>query len=473
MKKLKLFGILVFAFFIGMFGVNAMVITADYTLEEDLEEQLFVKGKNVTLNMNGHKIVAPVNGAVYVLDGVTLTITGNGTIESTNSNGIVVSGGSHVIFENGTVNSVEFGVLVAGKSTFTMNGGTINAKDNCGVGGNGQNNDSYRDYTINIHGGTINGDIKSAGYASCGIYHPNRGTVNMDGGVINSSNGAGIVQRAGVLNVTGGTINAKGTGKGKVGDSRVVVSASAIVVDKEANYPQIETLDTKISSLVKLNGAAGAIEVIGSDEKIELTGGVYSDEPDEELIPDGYSAYQVLVGDNEDKYVIVKEDELVAETVSDLEDKENLPTEDVTLIEKTIKDNYNLVSFYGVNLVVVTPDGDVVDYVEETEEAVLVKFNLPVSLPQVASGYTRKYYVVRVHNNEVTVIDDVTVNDDGTVSFKTDRFSTYALAYKDVSNAKEEVKAPNTGDEVLKYIILVIISFVGLLFTFKNIKKFN
>ena len=474
MKNLRLFGILVLCFLGGMFEVNAKEITTDYTLEEDLKEQLVVRGENVVLNMNGHKIVASANGAVYALGGVKLTITGNGTIESTNNNGVVVSGGSHVILENGTINSVEFGVLVTGKSTFTMNGGVINTIDNCGVGGNGQNNDLYRDYTINIHGGTINGHIKSSGYASCGIYHPNRGTVNMDGGVINSSNGAGIVQRAGLLNVTGGTINAKGTGKGMVGDSRVVVSASAIVVDKEANYPQIATLDTKISNIVKLNGDAGAIEVIGSDEKIELTGGVYSDEPDDELIPDGFSAYQVLVGDNENKYVIVKEDELVAETVSGLEDKENLSSEDVALIEKVINGNYNLASFYEVNLVVVTPDGDIVDYVEETEEAVLVKFSLPSELPQLETGYTRKYYIIRVHNNEVTVIDDVTLNDDGTVSFKSDRFSTYALAYKDIENTKEEVvNAPNTGDGALKYIILIIISFVGLLLTFKKIKKFN
>ncbi len=57
MKNLRLFGILVVCFLVGMFEVNAKKITADYTLEEDLNEQLVVRGENVVLNMNGHKIV--------------------------------------------------------------------------------------------------------------------------------------------------------------------------------------------------------------------------------------------------------------------------------------------------------------------------------------------------------------------------------------------------------------------------------
>ena len=379
--------------------------------------------------------------------------------------------------ESGNIKSVEAGALVTGKATFTMNGGVITTSDNCGIMGNGQNNDGYRDYTINFNGGIINGNIKSNGYVSCGIYHPNRGTVNITGGVINSSNGAGIVQRAGVLNITGGTINAHGTTIGKVGDSRVVVSSSAIVVDKEANYPEVATIDTKVSSNAILNSDVDIIKVLGSDEKIELTGGVYSSEPENSQIPDGYSAYQVIAGDNEDKYVVVKEDDLVIETLSDFEEKNNLPSNDVVLIKEKLKDNYDLVSYYNASVVVVTPFNDVVDVIEETNEEVLVKFELPTTLPKVENGYVRKYYVIRVHNGQVTVIDDVVVNNDNTVSFKSNKFSTYALAYKDVKEESKvvgnNVKSPNTGDSIIIYFVFGIIAIIGIVFTCLFRKKCN
>ena len=476
MKKMFLYS-LMFILMFGVRDVNALEINNDYVLDKDLKEQVVVTGKEVTLNLNGHNIVVGANGAVMAKGGVKLTITGNGTIESTNSNGIVVGNGSTIIMESGNIKSVEAGALVTGKATFTMNGGVITTSDNCGIMGNGQNNDGYRDYTINFNGGTINGNIKSNGYVSCGIYHPNRGTVNVTGGVINSSNGAGIVQRAGTLNVTGGTINAKGTTQGKVGDSRVVVTSSAIVVDKEANYPEVATLDTKVSSNAILNGDAEVIKVLGSDEKIELTGGIYSSEPESGQIPDGYSAYQVIAGDNEDKYVVVKEEDLETVTVSDFEEKDNLSSDDVALIEKTIKDNYDLASFYNAGVVVVTPAGDIVDIIEETTEAVEVKFELPNTLPKLENGYVRKYYVIRVHNGKVTVIDNVTVNNDGTVSFKSDKFSTYALAYKDVKEetkvVSNTVKSPNTGDGIMKYIIFTFISAIGLVITYLFRKKYN
>ena len=129
-----------------------------------------------------------------------------------------------------------------------MNGGTITTVDNCGLGGNGtvKEGDDRGHVTINFNGGTINAGITSDGYAACGIYMPNSGTLNVTGGTINATNGCGILMRAGKLNVTGGTINAvdnktaagePSVFKGKVGDSRVVVPCAAIVYDDAANYP--------------------------------------------------------------------------------------------------------------------------------------------------------------------------------------------------------------------------------------------
>ena len=469
MKKFKI-ACFIAMLIIGMNNVKALEVSEDLTLTENLTEQVIVNGHKVVINLNGHNITVAANGALVAINGANVTIKGEGTIESTNSNGVVVSNGSTVVLENGAIKSVEFGALVTKNSTFTMNGGTITTSDNCGIGGNGTNTDNYKNYTINFNGGVINGNITTAGYVSCGIYHPNKGTVNVTGGVINSSNGAGIVQRAGELNVTGGTINAKQKTEGitgKVGDSRVVVSASAIVVDKEANYPEVATLTTKISKNVVLNGDAKDIETIGSNINIELTGGIYSEEPAEEQIPEGYSAYKVLEGNNEDKYVVVKEDELKNITVDGIVEKSSLESNDVALIENTAKNKFTLVSFYEVNLITVTPDNDIVGYVAESNEAVEVTLGLPQEMPKIKDGYVRKYYIIRVHNGEATLIDNVVDNGDGTISFKSDKFSTYALAYNDVVKT---VSSPNTFDGITIYIIILIGSISTMLILNKYLK---
>ena len=72
-----------------------------------------------------------------------------------------------------------------------------------------------------------------------------------------------------------------------------------------------------------------------------------------------------------------------------------------------------------------------------------LKLAIPEDLPEVADGYNRTYYVVRDHNGEITILDTV-VNDDNTISFETDAFSTYALAYADqrVETPGEEENPP-------------------------------
>ena len=115
---------------------------------------------------------------------------------------------------------------------------------------------------------------------------------------------------------------------------------------------------------------------------------------------------------------------------------------------------------------------------------------IPKSFPAVADGYTRTYKVLRLHDGSVTVLP-TTLNADGTLSFETDKFSTYALAYTDTK--KEEVttetpttkvdtptteapkadtpKAPTTGDKInLGVIVMLMIdsAMAGLYLTLRR-----
>ena len=90
----------------------------------------------------------------------------------------------------------------------------------------------------------------------------------------------------------------------------------------------------------------------------------------------------------------------------------------------------------------------------------------------------REFYVIRVHNGEAEKLE-VTKNADGTYSFETDRFSSYALAYDEAVQSPDEVPettpettpdtVPDTGDttNVAFYISLMCVGFVALLFAKK------
>ncbi len=69
------------------------------------------------------------------------------------------------------------------------------------------------------------------------------------------------------------------------------------------------------------------------------------------------------------------------------------------------------------------------------------EITITVAIPEELKADGRTYKVIRNHNGVVELLDTV-VNEDGTISFKTDRFSTYAIAYAD----KEETNTnPNPG----------------------------
>ena len=487
MKKLKYLSFFAALFMIGILSVSALAITEDYTLTEDLNEGITVDGAKVVINLNGHTITN-VDDVIVVRNQADVTVRGEGNIVSTGDSGISIYSGSKVTMEDGVViNAQEFGVYTAGQATFIMNGGTINTVDNIGVGGNGRNTEAYKDYTITINGGTINANISTDGYVSCGIYHPSEGTVNFNGGTINSSNGAGIVQRGGVLNVNGGVINTaeKTPGiLGKVGDSRQVVPAAAIVVDKMSEYPAYQTIETNIYSAAVINGAAGNIEKIGEPIDINIQGGIYDEQIDESQLGEGYSAYLIVEGDFKDGYIIAKEDDFENIIADGPISADDVSAEDKALIADILKD-FNLVSYFDVQLLTVLKDNDgiVVDNIKEASAPVKVSLGIPSDLPAVKEGFKREYSVIRIHNGVATLIKNVTVKNNS-AEFESSEFSTYVLVYNDVENTKatpvantttatEETSNPKTLDKIIIYVAGFGISFIGMAKIISSKKQYN
>ena len=89
----------------------------------------------------------------------------------------------------------------------------------------------------------------------------------------------------------------------------------------------------------------------------------------------------------------------------------------------TLAEEIDLALFYEV-------DGKTVQ-VHEANEPLVVSLTLPDSTTGDTSKKTRSYEIIRVHDGKVSVIPSSFDADAKTLTFETDRFSAYAVAYKD------------------------------------------
>ena len=244
--------------------------------------------KTVTLDLNGLSITSA--GKVIKNNGI-LTITdtkGGGKIISTGNTAVGVGDNSKTTIKTAIIESVEGAVITgyATGATINIEDGIFSASDNAVVAGNGnRTNEAGAERTvgntINISGGTFNGQIKTPTYVACGIYAPWKDTIKVTGGTFNITGGAGIVARAGNVTVTNAVFNTTGNATGKVGNSRVVVPCSAIVFDSEAAYPALTNTAAISVESGTFTSEADAISVVkpegeGAAERVSVTGGTFS-----------------------------------------------------------------------------------------------------------------------------------------------------------------------------------------------------
>lgn len=144
---------------------------------------------------------------------------------------------------------------------------------------------------------------------------------------------------------------------------------------------------------------------------------------------------------------------------------ENIETEkilesEINEIEKnTAKDS--IVQYFNIELLIKLGEEEI-DNIEELEEELEFVMTIPEEL--IKEG--RKFYIIRVHNGKVEKIEPTLK--DGKLVFKTNKFSTYALAYEDVqeeniSNEKDET--PKTGAlDITLYVLgtIALVSVVGV-----------
>ena len=232
--------------------------------------------------------------------------------------------------------------------------------------------------------------------------------------------------------------------------------------------------------------------------------------------------YKVITPEGETKYVVATEEELVdlpyiqdsitgEEATAELKEFDNMIKEieaEIKKIEESgeeVPEEITKIKTFFSNLKVLLEGKtgislhDIVygshvggnwlveQELKQPSKKVKVTLDIPENLEKVKEGLARKYSVIRIHMTETENTDgtwkydyevselDATDNGDNTVTFETDKFSTYILVYEDVeaetTATTTTTKNPNTFDGISLYMIIATVSLIGLVSVIAYSKK--
>ena len=145
--------------------------------------------------------------------------------------------------------------------------------------------------------------------------------------------------------------------------------------------------------------------------------------------------------DKELKEILETKNVEVVVDLKDVEIDEELQKEIDTILKES-EENVSIAKFFDISLVI-KADGDNVGSLTELEKPVEFTIALPTDLQNVASGVKRVFYIVREHEGKYDLLETTMSEDGKFLTFESDKFSLYTLAYVDV---KEGNGNGNNGD---------------------------
>ncbi len=135
---------------------------------------------------------------------------------------------------------------------------------------------------------------------------------------------------------------------------------------------------------------------------------------------------------------------VTAELVQTPLTEDEVDAEAVAAIRQAVLDKFGDTSvldnimYYDIDVVLTDEDGTVLGTMHQIDNA---KTIIIENLAGAADGYTRNYIVIRYHDGVAEIIESSYDADAGTVTFDSDKFSTYALAYQDTLKAVADTGA--------------------------------
>ncbi|MEE1315001.1 MAG: hypothetical protein UHS49_04460 [Faecalimonas sp.] len=136
-------------------------------------------------------------------------------------------------------------------------------------------------------------------------------------------------------------------------------------------------------------------------------------------------------------------------------------------IEAKLGDN-KLATFLDIELI--KKIGTVETSVSETSGLITIRFELPKEFQNTKIGIERVFKIIRNHNGKVEILDAKYDAKTNTITFETDKFSSYALVYRDAV-----AKSPNTGDvaNAVLWTVLMLTAFTGVVAVFFRKKLYR
>lgn len=124
---------------------------------------------------------------------------------------------------------------------------------------------------------------------------------------------------------------------------------------------------------------------------------------------------------------------------------------DKALVEKALNGSqakgYTLGQYLDINLFKVI--GDSRSAITETNRKITVTIDVPDSLKNTDAAKIRTFAMIRVHDGEAALLADLDDNA-GTITIETDRFSTYAVVYKDTTGGNSGRQSGNGKSGVVR-----------------------
>lgn len=477
--------------------LNGQTVSFDENSVETGEDSLFtvLRGGKLTINDSKGNGKITAGDIEDIMVGVKLTkygetatgdvaelVVNNGTIEGYNY-GISGNGNRHdtkITINDGTVKGLNTtGIFHPQVGTLTINGGTITGKT--GV--------EMRSGTLNVTGGTIIGTYKPVdvepngnGVTSLGVgiavaQHTTKKniSVNISGGTIkgfsalyqSDPQGNDLANMVS-LNVTGGTFEAINEGTVVVysEDKTGFITGGTYSLEPTAEYivsPYMAKKegDVYVIALASEEISAESTEVDTTKEVTVVTTGIASS--DKEAVND------VLLESLEENKDLVAGAEVTEEIEVKLEiDSENVSEDSKELISESEEvEDLVIVDYFAANVNVYV-ENEYVGSIPELTNTVKLTVMLPEELQEAKEGYTRLFYLVREHDGKIEPLEATLSKDGKSITVETDKFSTYAIAYKDVE------LPPKTGDGIVTYFIMTMVSLIAMVcVALVNKKRFN
>lgn len=465
------------------------------------------------------------NASAIQVEGGKFTLQ-SGTVKNADGYGIYGLEGGKIIMNGGTVDTLYAGLTgnnTTGDMDFTVNAGVVKAKYGPAVyipgqvglsvnGGTLTGGISIRMGTLNITGGVITAvtsdiDSPSEYYAYNGCaWLPD--AIYVMGGTYNSTSGNDLS-----INITGGTItSSNGQGSalaiydlGKISQKMSVsISGKAKLVTNSKTRTSYDVLTLNDIGVTNPKTGFNNSSYVGK-VNTSITGGTYSNINDK-YIANGYD--KTLVNGN---YVVakklVKVDMPVVDTSKEVKnvtvgvtnynvakgvliaslEKSNINTDNITpLVDVNVanKDassvsndvknvmsnaldkkvsNAKVASYFDISVLVKNADnGNIVGELNSLTEKIKFTVAVPTTLTKTKAGMERVFYVIREHNGVASVLSTKLSKDGKSLTFETDKFSTYALAYKDVASTDvSNVKNPQTYDGIMGYVAIALVTLSG------------